>query len=88
MRAPVPPIIAMTNPAQHLERRKLWNRAFNTAALKGYEHIIARRANLLVETVAEAKEVDLATRISWFTYVNLDNTPSSWSNLVTLGLTS
>ncbi|EMD31379.1 hypothetical protein CERSUDRAFT_119768 [Gelatoporia subvermispora B] len=68
MRAPVPPIIAMTNPAQHLERRKLWNRAFNTAALKGYEHIIARRANLLIETIAEAKEVDLATRISWFTF--------------------
>ncbi|OCH86875.1 high nitrogen upregulated cytochrome P450 monooxygenase 2 [Obba rivulosa] len=68
MRPAVPSVIAMTNPVEHLERRKLWNRAFNTTALKGYEHIIARRANLLVETIAEAGEVDLATRISWFTF--------------------
>lgn len=55
----------------HLARRKWWNRAFNTAALKGYEHIISRRAEQLADLLVHGADgnvtVNLSVYFSWFT---------------------
>ncbi|GBE87050.1 Cytochrome P450 67 [Sparassis crispa] len=64
----IPSLVSITNHAEHAERRKPWNRAFNSAALKGYEDIIARRATQLVENIARRGKVDLGTWFSWFSF--------------------
>ena len=62
-------LIALSGP-EHARRRKPWNRAFNSAALKGYEEILEKRivqpANLL-DNQSSSGEVDLAQCISYFT---------------------
>ncbi|KAL1938654.1 hypothetical protein VTO73DRAFT_11469 [Trametes versicolor] len=63
-------LIAERNPIEHARRRKPWNRAFNASALKGYEEIVAKRANALVQALAAQKgEVDLG---KWFAYFTFD----------------
>ena len=60
-------LIAEPNPHEHARRRKPWNRAFNSSALKGYEEIIIKRANMLYEGLAAQKgEVDLGKWIGYF----------------------
>ncbi|KAL6308816.1 high nitrogen upregulated cytochrome P450 monooxygenase 2 [Sparassis latifolia] len=61
-------LISTSNLAEHAARRKPWNRAFNSTALKGYEEIIARRATQFVEGVARQQRVDLGTWFGWFTF--------------------
>ncbi|KAI0329906.1 high nitrogen upregulated cytochrome P450 monooxygenase 2 [Cubamyces sp. BRFM 1775] len=63
-------LIAESNPHEHARRRKPWNRAFNSSALKGYEEIIVKRANMLYEGLAAQKgaEVDLGKWIGYFSY--------------------
>lgn len=63
-------LIAERNPIEHARRRKPWNRAFNASALKGYEEIVAKRANALVQALAAQKgEVDLGKWFAYFTCV-------------------
>ncbi len=66
-----PSLIIIRNHAEHMRRRKAWNRAFNTTSLKGYEPVIERRVRQLVDALIERKNqvVDLAEWISFFTYV-------------------
>ncbi len=45
------PIIGIQDPAEHLRRRRPWNRAFTVPALRGYEETIARRARQLVDAL-------------------------------------
>ncbi|KAI8984902.1 high nitrogen upregulated cytochrome P450 monooxygenase 2 [Trametes punicea] len=62
-------LIAEPDTHEHARRRKPWNRAFNVAALKGYEEIIAKRAQEVVDALAAQKgEVDLGKWISYFSY--------------------
>ncbi|KAI9069564.1 cytochrome P450 [Trametes sanguinea] len=62
-------LIAEADPHEHARRRKPWNRAFNSAALKGYEEIIARRLHALADGLAAQKgEVDLGKWIGYFSY--------------------
>lgn len=49
-----------------MRRRKPWNRAFNSSALKGYEEIIAKRAEQFVDALAKQGRVDLT---KWFDYL-------------------
>ena len=44
-----PSLIAMRFVHEHAKRRKRWNRAFNSAAVKGYEPIVHKRALQLVD---------------------------------------
>ena len=44
-----PSLLAMRIAHEHARRRKRWNRAFNTAAVKGYEPIVQKRALQLVD---------------------------------------
>lgn len=61
-------LIAERNPLEHARRRKPWNRAFNAAAIKGYEDIVIRRANALVDALAAQKgAVDLGQWFAFFT---------------------
>lgn len=65
----MPPIIALPDTSLHAQRRKRWNRAFNSAALKEYEEIISNRASDLLEllsTKTETDIVDLNTLFGWF----------------------
>ncbi|KAI0643598.1 high nitrogen upregulated cytochrome P450 monooxygenase 2, partial [Trametes meyenii] len=62
-------LIAESNPHEHARRRRPWNRAFSTAALKGYEEIIGRRVTQLVDALSAQKgAVDLGKWIDFFTY--------------------
>lgn len=62
------PLIALSGP-EHNNRRKPWNRAFNIAALKGYEEIIEGRAVQLVQALnKKSGPVDLSMWMSFFTY--------------------
>ncbi|KAI0688711.1 cytochrome P450 [Cytidiella melzeri] len=63
------PLIACQDPIEHARRRRPWNRAFNTNALRDYQPIITRRATQLVEALRiQAGNVDLAQWISFFAY--------------------
>lgn len=65
----IPPLIALPDTALHAQRRKRWNRAFSTAALKEYEEIIAMRASDLLELLSAKTEkdvVDLNKCFGWF----------------------
>jgi cytochrome P450 len=52
----------------HAEARKAWNKAFVPAAIKGYEPILIRRVNQLVESLGaqKSRSVDLSRWLSFF----------------------
>ncbi|KAG7094238.1 hypothetical protein E1B28_007843 [Marasmius oreades] len=64
--------IGMRNTTKHLQRRRLWNKAFTTARLKEYEPIIRNRLLQLLEYLDneadKGRGVDLAQWISRFSY--------------------
>ena len=65
-----PSIIRFREPQDHQRRRRPWNRAFNSAALKGYEDIVSKRVVELSDQLALQKsEVDLGKWIGWFSCV-------------------
>ncbi|KAI0086944.1 cytochrome P450 [Irpex rosettiformis] len=62
-------LIMFRDPVEHAHRRKPWNRAFNSAALKEYQPKVAHRASQLVEGLAKRNGVaDLSLWVSWFAY--------------------
>ena len=60
-------LVGLRDVAEHARRRRPWNRAFSTAALKEYEPIVAKRGAQLVNILAERKVVDFAHWIHFFT---------------------
>lgn len=62
-------VLIQTSGAEHTRRRRPWNRAFNSDALKGYEEIIEKRANQLIQTLdRQVGSTNLAQWISFFTF--------------------
>ncbi|OJA16411.1 hypothetical protein AZE42_05499 [Rhizopogon vesiculosus] len=62
-------LISVRDAAEHSRRRKPWNRAFSSAALKGYEEILGKRVQQFVAMLEQRTEpVDLAELISHFTF--------------------
>ncbi|KAF7976197.1 hypothetical protein HWV62_7374 [Athelia sp. TMB] len=62
-------VLIQTSGAEHTRRRRPWNRAFNSDALKGYEEIIEKRANQLIQTLGrQVGSTNLAQWISFFTF--------------------
>lgn len=51
-------LITMRSVHEHAVRRKRWNRAFNTASVKGYEPIVKKRALQLVEELDKRSSLD------------------------------
>ncbi|KAM5535858.1 hypothetical protein V8D89_010476 [Ganoderma adspersum] len=72
----VHPLIAITDPKEHLRRRKPWNRALNVASLKDLEPLVANRAEQLVRLLAVSDSrrtgadgtTNLGKWFSWFSY--------------------
>lgn len=65
----IPPMIGCMDPAEHLHRRRPWNRAFNINAVKDFQPVIGNRVQGLVEALAlrSNEVVDLTQWISYFT---------------------
>ncbi|KAK7042191.1 cytochrome P450 [Favolaschia claudopus] len=61
-------LIGARDPKNHAEARQTWNRAFSTAAIKGYEPVLRRRVTQLIEALAARKDasVDLSQWLSFF----------------------
>ncbi|KAG7090416.1 hypothetical protein E1B28_009535 [Marasmius oreades] len=64
--------IGMRNTTKHLQRRKLWNRAFATSSIKEYEPIMRNRLLQLLGNLDneadKGRSVDLAKWMSYFAY--------------------
>ena len=66
----VPPLIAISDPKEHLRRRKPWNRALRVASLKELEPYVAHRAEQLVSRLSvQNTAIDLSKWFSWFACV-------------------
>ena len=65
------PLIGYRDPAEHMKRRKPWNRAFSSAAVREFEPIIQHRVHQLVEALGDrqGQVLDFAQWIRYFTYV-------------------
>jgi hypothetical protein len=65
--------LALRDPEEHARRRRAWNRAFSTPALKDYEVLIEARISQLVDILntktTSGKSVDLSKWLGWLTYV-------------------
>lgn len=65
-------LIAEPDPILHKQRRKPWDRAFNTASLKDYEEIVGRRSRELCDALEQRSRrrevVDLDMWISYFAF--------------------
>ncbi|KAJ7183193.1 cytochrome P450 [Mycena filopes] len=68
----VRPLLALRDPEEHARRRRAWNRAFSTPALKDYEVLISARISQLVDILttkaASQNSVDLSKWLGWLTY--------------------
>ena len=61
-------VIALKDPVEHAQRRKAWNRAFNTASIKEFQPSLTNRVGQLVDTLAAQKSiVDLSKWFGYFT---------------------
>ena len=65
----IPPLIGYRDSAEHMRRRKPWNRAFSTASVKEFEPVIQQRVLQFGEALADrqGEVIDLAAWISFFT---------------------
>ena len=69
----------MQDPVKHIHKRKSWNRAFSSTAIKEYEHIVANRVrqlvgsleNLVHGSAPEGALLDIAAWLNYF-YVRVD----------------
>ena len=57
------PLIGIRDVDEHLNRRRSWNRGFSSAAVKGYEELVGKRAKQLSKKLEEQQQVILGT---WF----------------------
>ncbi|KAJ7163956.1 cytochrome P450 [Mycena crocata] len=66
----VRPLLALRDPEEHARRRRAWNRAFSTPALKDYEILIDTRISQLVDILTSkiGTSVDLSRWLGWLTY--------------------
>ena len=65
-------LISERDPAEHLRRRKVWNRGFSQSALHQYEGIIRDRTVQFVQLLEKMKEpLDLDQWLSYYTCVML-----------------
>ncbi len=50
-------MIGIMNIKEHLRRRRVWNRAFSTTAVKEYEMLVSGRLRTLIGLLGEQKDV-------------------------------
>ena len=65
-------LVSIRSAPEHAPRRRLWQRAFTTEAIKSYESKISERASQLANVLRSEAEtngtVDLTQWISYFTF--------------------
>ena len=61
------PMVGILDTDAHLRRRKNWGRGMGPAAIKEYEHFIARRARQLLERL-ERRVGEVLVIGNWFNY--------------------
>ena len=67
-------LVAQSHPILHTQQRKLWNRAFSSAAMKEYEIIVAKRVRQLVGCLediierSDEKETAVVDMTQWMKY--------------------
>jgi cytochrome P450 len=64
----VVPMLGSRDASTHTRLRKPWNRAFTTASLKDYEHIVVRRARELIENLDKrhSQQLDISEWMEFF----------------------
>ncbi|CAL1712458.1 unnamed protein product [Somion occarium] len=86
---PTASLIAIRDPALHNRRRRPWTRALNTASVKEFQPLIAKRVKQLVDRLEQqssSKEIDLSQWISYFTYDFMgDMAFGHWSEMLDEG---
>nr|BAL05148.1 cytochrome P450 [Phanerodontia chrysosporium] len=81
-------LIGFRGPKAHQRRRRPWNRAFNTAAMKEYTPLMQNRVRELGDALVarQGQVVDLAEWIGFFTYDFMgDMVFGGWTNMVREG---
>ncbi|EKM48781.1 uncharacterized protein PHACADRAFT_214663 [Phanerochaete carnosa HHB-10118-sp] len=68
LKTPILPLVGLRDNTTHSRRRKPWNRAFSSAALKNYVPVMAKRGSQFVELLAERREVDFVHCVHMFTF--------------------
>jgi len=63
-----PSVVGQRNPVEHKRRRRTWERALNTTAIRNYDEVIMRRARELLEQFEKraGEEIDLSMWMSHF----------------------
>lgn len=64
---PILPLIGHQDTAEHARRRRPWNRAFSSTALKEYQPVVHKRGAQLVEILAQKKRTDFVHWVHLFT---------------------
>ncbi|EKM49543.1 uncharacterized protein PHACADRAFT_153972 [Phanerochaete carnosa HHB-10118-sp] len=66
----IPSLIGMRDPKEHQRRRRPWNRAFSTAAVKDYDPVIQHRVHGLGEGLGarQGEVLDLSDWLGFFTF--------------------
>lgn len=61
-------VITLQDPAEHKDRRRIWDRAFNTSAVKIYEEVVVDKTRELVEQLERraGQEIDFSRWMSYF----------------------
>ncbi|KAJ3538505.1 hypothetical protein NM688_g6512 [Phlebia brevispora] len=61
-------LLNIVDPVEHAARRRTWNRAMNSAALKDYEDIVKSKVNELMECLAQRQSqvIDISDWMSYF----------------------
>ncbi|KAL5522514.1 hypothetical protein ACEPAG_8530 [Sanghuangporus baumii] len=70
-----PSLVSMRSVHEHALRRKRWNRAFNSAAVKGYDPIVQKRALQLVDELEKRSTRNNIVSVSlslWLSYFTTD----------------
>ncbi|THH07840.1 hypothetical protein EW146_g9188 [Bondarzewia mesenterica] len=64
-------LLSLTDPHEHTQRRRIWDRALNAAALKGYQDALTNRVSQFVSSLeqrADEGSLDLSQWLSLFSF--------------------
>jgi cytochrome P450 len=67
----LPSVLTTIDPVQHKQRRRTWDRAFSTAAIKNYEDIIVRKTRELLDHFEKraGEQIDFSMWMRHFSWV-------------------
>lgn len=60
-------LVTVRDTAQHVQRRKVWNRAFNAGSLQEYDPLLIRRTRELINELAN-RQSEVVNMSKWMEY--------------------